>query len=172
MAHSPTQNMTRCALCTALLCLCGWISIPLPGISVTMQTFGIFLSLLLLGGGRGTAAVLGYLALGCVGLPVFTGFRGGLAALLGPTGGYLWGFLITALIFWLLENRMPKALALILGLAGCYACGTLWYCYSYLGGVGSFLPALAQCVLPFLFPDALKLWVAWNLARRIKHLTG
>lgn len=172
MPHSPTQNMTRCALCTALLCLCGWISIPLPGISVTMQTFGIFLTLLLLGGGRGTAAVLGYLALGCVGLPVFTGFRGGIAALLGPTGGYLWGFLITTLIFWLLENRLPKLLALLLGLAGCYTCGTLWYYYSYLGSAGSFLPILAQCVLPFLFPDALKLWVAWNLARRIEHLTG
>ena len=72
----------------------------------------------------------------------------------------------------LLENRMPKALALILGLAGCYTCGTLWYYYSYLGSAGSFLPALAQCVLPFLFPDALKLWVAWNLARRIRRLTG
>lgn len=170
MSHSPIQNLTRCALCTALLCLCGWIAIPLPGISVTMQTFGIFLTLLLLGGRRGTITVLAYLLLGCAGLPVFTGFLGGFGVLLGPTGGYLFGFLATSLIFWLAETRLSKPIAMTLSLFGCYACGTLWYAFGYLGGSGGILPALAQCVLPFLIPDALKLWSAWTLSHRIKHL--
>lgn len=133
MPHSPTKNLTRCALCAALLCLCGWISIPLPGISLTMQTFGVFLTLLLLGGSLGTATILGYLTLGCAGLPVFTGFRGGIGALLGPTGGFLWGFLLTGLIYRVCESRLSKTLGLMLGMAGCYICGALWYYFGWLG---------------------------------------
>ncbi len=170
MHSSPIQNLTRCALCTALLCLCGWLCIPLPGISVTMQTFGIFLTLLLLGGYRGTLTILTYLLLGCVGLPVFTGFQGSLGALLGPTGGYLWGFLATSLVWWLSENRMPRPWAMALSLACCYLCGTAWYYFGYLNGIGSIFPVLAQCVLPFVIPDGLKLWAAWSLSQRLERL--
>ena len=170
MPHSPIRNLTRCALCAALLCLCGWIAIPLPGIAVTMQTFGIFLPLLILGGCHGTLTVLTYLLLGCAGLPVFTGFQSGIGVLVGPTGGYLFGFLLTALIYWLCERHLSKPVALTLGLLGCYACGTAWYAFCYLGGTGGILPAMIQCVLPFLLPDTLKLWAACTLSRRLKHL--
>lgn len=170
MPKSPIRNLTRCALCTALLCLCGWLTIPLPGISLTMQTFGVFLTLLLLGGGRGSLTVLLYLLLGCAGLPVFSGFQGGIGILLGPTGGYLWGFLAASLIFWLAESRLAPPYSMTLSLLSCYACGTLWYAYGYLDGTGSLMPILAQCVLPYLLPDCLKLWLAYRVSKRLQPI--
>ena len=172
MPNSPIRNLTRCALCTALLCLCGWISIPLPGIAVTMQTFGIFLTLLLLGGGQGTLAILTYFLLGCAGLPVFTGFQGGIGVLLGPTGGYLWGFLICALMYWCLESRLPRLGALCLGLLGCYLCGTCWYVFGFLhGNIQSIPAALLTCVIPYVIPDGIKLLLAQRLSKHLRpHL--
>ena len=87
------RNMALCALFAALMALCAWISIPAGDVAITMQTFALFLTLGVLGGKRGTIAVSIYLLLGIVGLPVFSGFQGGLGTLLGATGGYIAGFL-------------------------------------------------------------------------------
>ena len=169
MTSTTIRNLSRCAMFTALLCVCAWVSVPLPGIALTMQTFGIFLTLKLLGGRWGTAAIGLYLLLGCLGLPVFTGFQSGPAALTGPTGGYLWGFLATGLSFWALTTLFPRQrlTALILGLFVCYACGTTWYAFAWLDG--QVLPAITQCVLPYLIPDGLKLWLAHRLAPRLRR---
>lgn len=172
MPHSPIRNISRCALLAALLCLCGWMAIPLPGISVTMQTFGVFLALELLGGAWGTAAVLTYLLLGLAGLPVFTGFQGGITVLLGPTGGFLWGFLTAGLIYWAVTALLPgrKLAAMILGLVGCYACGTCWYVFGYLNqGPASLSAALLTCVVPYLIPDLLKLFLAHHLGQKLQR---
>jgi biotin transport system substrate-specific component len=98
------QNMVRCGCCAALIAVCAWLSVPVGQIAVTMQTFGVFLTLLLMGGKKGTLACGVYLLLGAVGLPVFSGFQGGPGVLLGPTGGYLLGFLLLALCYWLLQK--------------------------------------------------------------------
>lgn len=172
MPNTTTRNMARCALFTALLCICSWIAIPLPQISLTMQTFGIFLTLGLLGGQWGTAACLTWLALGAVGLPVFTCFRGGLEVLLGATGGYLWGFLGACLVYWFVTawfGARSRLAAMVLGLLCCYGCGTLWYSFAYLNGTASILPALVQCVFPYLIPDALKLFLALRLTYRLER---
>lgn len=170
MTHSPIRNLTRCALCTALLCLCSWIAIPLPGISITMQTFGLFLTLLLLGGAQGALTILAYLLLGCAGLPVFTGFQGGIGVLLGPTGGYLLGFLICALISWGTKSRIPLSLSLFLGLLGCYVCGTCWYALGYLhSGIHGIPAALMTCVLPYVIPDTVKLLLASRLHHHLRR---
>ena len=92
-------DMTHIALFAVLLAVCGWIALPLPPIPATLQTFGVFAALLFLGGRNGTCAVAVYLLLGAVGLPVFSGFRGGLGVLLEAPGGYLIGFLIGALVY-------------------------------------------------------------------------
>ena len=159
------KNMTRCALFAALMCLCGWLSLPMGPLTVSLQSFAVFLALGTLGGKRGSVCVAVYLALGAVGLPVFTGFRGGISAFLDPTGGYLWGFLLAALIFWLLENRLPQWVCMSLGMAVCYACGTAWYLLAFGGG---FFPVLALCVLPYLLPDGVKIGLALLLSRRLK----
>ena len=172
MPHTPVRNTVRCALFAALLCLCSWISIPLPHISLTMQTFGIFLALGLLGGKWGSAACLTWLVLGAAGLPVFSGFQGGLGMLLGATGGYLWGFLAAALVYWAvtaLSGEKARVPAMVLGLLCCYLSGTVWYSFGYLNGAVSVLPALAQCVFPYLIPDAVKLFLAHRLTGRLQR---
>ena len=174
MPHSTIQNMTRCALFAALLCVCGWIAVPLPDISLTMQTFGIFLTLGLLGGRWGSAACLTWLVLGAAGLPVFTGFRGGLGVFLGTTGGYLWGFLGTCLTYWAvtaLFGQKAQFPAMILGLLCCYACGTVWYLWVYLDPNQASLGAvLLKCVAPYVLPDLVKVYLAHRLTNRLERL--
>ena len=170
-----TRDLTYTALGAVLIVICSWISVPAP-VPFTLQTFAVFCVLELLGGRRGTLAVLLYLLLGAVGLPVFSGFRGGVGALLGPTGGFLLGFLLTGLLYWLCERFARRAalrvLVLALGLALCYAFGTAWFMAVYARG-GEALAlgtALGWCVWPFLLPDGAKLALAMLLARRVRPL--
>ena len=160
--------MVLCALFAALIALCAWISVPVADIAFTLQTLGVFLTLGLLGGRRGCAAIGIYLLLGAAGLPVFSAFQGGIGILAGVTGGYLWGFLFAGLAYRLLERfgRLPAMLA---GQLLCYLCGSLWF-YLYAGG-GLWL-ILLRCVIPYLLPDALKLALACSLSRRLaRHIT-
>ena len=159
--------MVLCSLFAALTAICAWLSIPIGDIAFTMQTFAVFLTLGTLGGKWGSLSIVLYLALGAVGLPVFSGFQGGFGTLLGVTGGYIWGFLASGLTYWALE-RLPKSIAMGTAMLVCYGCGTLWFSL-YCGG-GLFL-AFARCVLPYLIPDALKILLALELSRRIgRHL--
>lgn len=171
------KNMVLCAMFAALLCLCAWIAVPLGDAVVTMQTFGLFLTLGVLGGKRGCAAVLVYLLLGAVGLPVFSGFRGGLGALLGVTGGYILGFAALALVYWMISALLPDKLpvrvcACILGLLVCYGFGTVWFYVLYVKGgnaigIGA---VLLKCVVPYLLPDGIKLVLAVALSEKIKGI--
>ena len=168
-----TKRMTRIALCAALLAPCAWLSVPTQP-PFTMQTFGVFLTLLLLGAKDGTIAIGLYILLGALGVPVFSGFNGGMGALMGPTGGYIVGFLLICLIFGLLCGKGAglwlKALALLLGLAVCYAFGTLWFVkvYGDMKGPISTLSALSMCVFPFIVPDLAKLALALWVGKRLE----
>lgn len=159
-----TRKLTRCALFAAMMALCAWIGIPLGHTVFTMQTFGVLLALGVLGGKRGTISILCYLLLGAAGLPVFSGFRGGMGALLGPTGGYLWGFLATGLVYRTAE-KWGRPFAMVLGLLACYGCGTVWY-MTYTGGALGLV--LLQAVVPYLIPDAIKLTLALRLTKKLK----
>ncbi len=161
------RSMTRCALCAALMAVCAWIALPVGSIALSLQTFGVFLTLGLLGGRRGTMSIFVYLLLGAVGLPVFSGFRGGIGILLGPTGGYLWGFLLAGLAYWILENRVPSWFAMALGMGACYICGTVWFYIGY--GQTGLWTVVMQCVAPFLLPDAMKLLGADVLSKKLKN---
>lgn len=88
------MDLAYTALGAVLIAVCSWITIPMA-VPFTMQTFAVFLTLSLLGGRRGTAAIAAYVLLGAVGLPVFSGFSGGFGVLLGATGGYIAGFVFT-----------------------------------------------------------------------------
>ena len=167
------RNMALCAMFAALLAVCAWVAFPVGDSVITMQTFTLFLTLGILGGKRGTVSVCVYLLLGIVGVPVFSGFQGGFAVLLGPTGGYLFGFLATALIYWLVtalgrDKEISRLLGMVLGLLGCYLLGTLWFGFGYLSaGALSWGAILLKCVVPYLLPDTAKLIMAWLLARRL-----
>ena len=157
--------MTLCAFFASLMAVCAWIGIPLGDTVFTLQTFAVFLTLGLLGGKWGTGSILCYLLLGAVGVPVFSAFRGGIGALLGPTGGYLWGFLCTGLCYWAVE-KISSIPAMIAGLIVCYACGTWWY--TILTGLPA-EAAVVQTVVPYLIPDAGKLYLAWVLTKKLKR---
>ena len=163
------------AMSAVVICICSWLTVPFT-VPFTMQTFAVFAALLLLGGKRGLAAIGLYLLLGLVGLPVFSGFRGGPGHLLGPTGGYLLGFLFTGLYYLLIEGVLPRlkwlprVLLLAAGLLPCYLAGTLWF-VAVMGARGKetgFLSALMLCVVPYILPDVLKLLLAELVSRRVK----
>lgn len=168
------RNMAQCAMFTAVLALCSWLAVPIGDLVISMQTFGIFLTLGLLGGKWGSLCVLLYLLLGAVGAPVFSGFRGGVGALLGTTGGYIFGFMLTSLFYWLVtslwDTPAVRLLAMVLGLLLCYACGSWWYMTRYLSaGSVTLGVVLLRCVLPYVIPDGLKLAFAWLLTGRLKR---
>ena len=170
------KDLSRIALAAALTAVCSWITIPGP-VPFTLQTFAVFFSLAFLGGKRGTIAVALYLLLGAVGAPVFSGGMGGVEKLLGATGGYLFGFLFSALIYWLWTARLGNrkvwvmAVGMALGLAVCYAVGTAWFLRVYVGGDGnpvSLSAALGMCVLPFLPVDAVKIALAILVTKALR----
>ena len=101
-----TKDIVLIGIFAALIAVCSWISIP-TAVPFTLQTFGVFMAVEVLGGKRGTLSVLVYLLLGAVGLPVFAGFTGGMGIITGSTGGYIVGFLLGAMIMWLLETVLP-----------------------------------------------------------------
>ena len=165
--HTKALDLAYIALMAALIALCAWISVPLGPVPFTMQTFGIFAALGLLGGRRGTI----------VGLPVFSGFSAGAGVLFGATGGYLLGYLAAALLFWGLTAKLGQTLpvmasAMVLGLVLCYAFGTFWFLTVYTGGSGeTLLGALTLCVFPYVLPDLGKIFLALVLVSRVKkHL--
>lgn len=168
-----TLDMMYIALFAVLISICAWISVPVL-IPFTLQTLAIFLSAGLLGPGRATMAVLIYLLLGAVGVPVFHNFTAGLGILLGPTGGYLLGFLLAAPVIGLVCRRFGRSLpvlllAMVLGMVVFYSFGTAWFMVLYLQNTGpiSLAAALSMCVLPFILPDLAKAVVAAILVRRL-----
>lgn len=175
--RTQARDLAYIGVFAALMAICSWISIPVPApfIPFTLQTMGVFLAVGLLGGKRGTIAVLVYILLGAVGAPVFAGFHGGMGSILGLAGGYIVGFLFTALVMWAME-RLPGSrilvlgASMVLGLAVCYAFGTAWYMilYAQRGESAALGSVLAVCVVPFLVPDAIKIAVALLLTRRLK----
>ena len=162
------HTLSRCGIFAAVLALCAWLSVPLGDQAVSLQTFGVFMALGLLGGKQAAAAVAAYLLLGAVDAPVFTGFRGGFSVLLGPAGGYLWGFLAACLLWWGLEKRLPDWLKAALAMGICYGCGTVWYWFTY--APGAVWPVIMTCVTPYLLPDGVKIVLALLLSRRLKKL--
>lgn len=172
-AKLRTVDMAYIALFAVMIAVCSWISIPAT-VPFTLQTFGVFLAVGVLGGKRGTLAVLVYLLLGAVGIPVFAGFSGGLGALLGSTGGYIIGFLFSALVMWAMErilgNKMwVLAFSMVLGLLVCYAIGTAWFMLVYANTTGpiGLWTALGWCVIPFILPDILKIALALVTCRKL-----
>ena len=166
-------DMAHIALFAAMMAVCSWISIPAT-VPFTLQTFGVFLAVSVLGGRRGTLAVLVYLLMGTIGLPVFAGFQGGIGCLMGSTGGYIIGFLFSALVMWAME-RLPfdrkwtLTLSMVLGLVVCYAFGTAWFMAVYAKNSGEIglMTALGWCVFPFVIPDLIKIALARVIARRL-----
>ena len=172
MINSKAATLVKIPLMTVIIVLCSWIAIPFP-VPFTLQTLGVYCALLILGGKKGTVSILLYILLGVVGLPVFSGFSGGIGHLLSPTGGYIWGFLLCALLYLCAEkftksSIAKKAAVLSLGTLLCYIAGTVWFVLSIQSD--SFFLAFVLCVLSFIVPDALKILFAIYVCKKIKPI--
>ena len=178
-------DLVLISVSAALITICSWISIPLGPVPFTLQTLGILAVMLTVGGRRGTIAILVYLALGAVGVPVFAGFKGGIMSFIGPTGGFLIGFVIAALVYWLLEKLFLKKFMTttvrtwIFGFTGflifeivMYVVGVIWFMTVYAAQTGpvGLMTVLGWCVIPFIIPDLVKMAVALIIGERASKL--
>ena len=171
--NTRTKELTLTALMAAIICVLGPLSVPLPfsPVPISLTMIGIYLAVYAVGMWRGTVAFLVYLLLGLVGLPVFSGFTGGPAKLLGPTGGYLIGFIFMALICgWFIAKfackLVPSFVGMVLGTIVCYVFGTVWLAYQ--AGM-SFYAALAAGVLPFIIGDLVKMVIAAVIGPQVRR---
>ena len=146
------------------------LNIPISPVPISLGMLALYFVTSVLGMKLGTFSVLAYILLGLAGLPVFTGFTGGAGKLLGPTGGYIIGYIFMALICGFFVDKwgnrlIMEILGMVLGTAVCYLFGTVWLAYlaSY-----TFYQALAAGVLPYIPLDAVKLAIALLVGRQIR----
>ena len=172
--RSKTYDIVYIAVFAVIMAICSWISIP-AAVPFTLQTFGVFIAAGVLGGKRGTLSVLVFILLGAVGIPVFANFSGGIGVLAGPTGGYIIGFLFSALVMWAMEKLPGKKsimqiVSMVVGLVVCYAFGTAWFMvvYGKVNGPVGLVTALGWCVFPFIIPDLIKIALAYVLSRKLR----
>lgn len=168
--NDKTKNIALTAMMTALICVASPVSVPIGPVPISVATLVIFLAVYILGMKRALIAVMLYLLIGLAGVPVFSGFSAGPAKLLGPTGGYLIGYIPMTLISGLFidrhyRNRMISVAGMILATAVLYLLGTAWLAYS--AGM-TFTAALAAGVIPFIPLDLLKTVIAAVLGPVLK----
>ncbi|MBR0405183.1 MAG: biotin transporter BioY [Eggerthellaceae bacterium] len=170
---SRTRSIAFCALSIAIMAVSAWVTVPLGPIPFTLQMFAVTFAILVLTPRQAIAAIAGYLALGAIGVPVFSGMRGGIGVLMGPTGGFLWGYLIgVSVAAFLLSVFRSKgvdnfAISMLCGIVFttiAYACG--WFQYMFVAGVGP-IESLLVTVAPFIVVDLAKIAAATIAARMV-----
>lgn len=171
MKFSP-KEMAVTAVMTALICILGpWaIQIPISPVPITLCTMGIYFALYVLGMKLGILSVVLYVLLGTIGVPVFTNFSGGIGKLLGPTGGYILGYLFLAVICGFFLSKFPEKLPMhvagfVLGTLALYLFGTLWLQHQL---KLTFFAALMTGVIPYVPGDAAKLFIAITVGMPLK----
>lgn len=159
-----TAQMTVTALMTAITCVLGPVAVPIPisPVPISLTNLVIYFMAYVLGAKYATASYMLYLLIGMVGLPVFSGFSGGLGKLAGPTGGYLVGFIFLAAIAGYFVERFPRSTAMhvtgmVIGTVISYIFGTAWLAGQL--GIG-FVAGLGVGVIPYLPGDAIKIILA------------
>ena len=153
--------MVMTAMMAAVICVLGPLAIPIGPVPIAITNLAIYLSGYMLGWKRATLSCVVYVLIGMVGMPVFSGYSGGLGKLAGPTGGYIIGYIFMALVSGLVVSRFEQRGIQLLGMAAgtvtCYVLGTAWFCVQAGYAVGA---ALSLCVFPFIPGDIAKMVVA------------
>ncbi len=157
-----TQTIALIAVMTAVTCVLAPLSIPIGPVPISLTNLAIYFGLYILGMKKETISYVAYMVIGFAGVPVFSGFTGGPAKLIGPTGGYLLGFIPMAIVAGFLIDkfegrRIPSIIGMVIGTAICYVLGTAWFCIQADSQV---VNALGLCVFPFLPGDVIKIAVA------------
>lgn len=174
MNRNRTQKLILCALFAAMTAVLSQIAIPIGPVPVNLATFAVYCAGAILGAKMGAVSMAVWALLGVVGIPVFTMFRSGPGTLLGPTGGFILGYVVAAFLIGLVvekgnkHNRFfPYPLAMLLGAAAFFLLGTGWFMISTHAGIAE---ALSLCVLPFIPGDLVKIVLATVLAHRLRPL--
>lgn len=171
-----TKTMVICAVFAAILCVFSVITVPIGPVPITLGLFGIMIAAVILGWRKGTISVLVFILLGAVGLPVFSGFKGGFQVLLGPTGGYIWSYIFVALFIgyfaskeytnkWLTILRI--FIVCLIGIVICYALGTAQFMAVQ---QMDFKKSLSLCVLPFIPLDVIKAAAASYVGYEVRRV--
>lgn len=161
------RELSKAAVVSALMCVISPFTVPVGAVSLSLATFGVYLSAIVLKPFYAGIAVLVYLLAGAFGLPVFSGANGGVGVLLGPTGGFLAGYFLCAAISAGLKKKAGIVASLILGTVVLYISGTVWFCFVTETGIAE---AFVLCVLPFLPGDALKIAASCVIGRKINSV--
>ncbi len=175
MKNLTTKELTLIPMFSIIFAISAWITVPIGPVPFTMQTFAIFLAAFILGGRLSAYSLIIYLFLGAIGLPVFSGFSGGLGVLIGPTGGYLFGYIISCLAIGISfklwgDKTLFTIVSSIVGLLLCYTLGTIWFIlvYTQTNETISVVAALSLTVFPFVIPDLVKIALALGISKKIK----
>jgi len=160
-----TKKLVLVAMFAAMIAVTAQISVPIGIVPINMAHVGIFMSAGLLGPKLGTLSVLIYILLGIIGAPVFSGFRGGLAVVLGPTGGFILGYLLCSLVTGLVKWPL---IGMTVGLVVNYFIGIPWLMFVTSMDLGT---AMTVSVIPFLLGDTIKIILSAILVKRLKFHT-
>ena len=169
---SFVREAVQISLFSALIACAAFFSFPIFSVPITLQSFAVFLALFILGTKRGTLAVVVYVLLGIVGLPVFSGFSGGIGKLLDIGGGFIFGFCVLAITYSVSlkvfgTSGVSTIISALIGQAFLYACGVVWYVIMF---DGDFWYGVYAFVLPFVLFDLGKIVLALVIAKKIKKL--
>lgn len=197
---SRTRSIAFVGLTIAIMAVSAWVTVPLGPIPFTLQMFAVTFAIVVLKPQEAIAAIVGYLLLGAIGVPVFSGMRGGVGVLAGPTGGFLWGYLFgvaaAVLLLMVVRSRSarreaqadPASAAALTGMqkvlgflrvAGVeIVAGILFTAISYLCGWAQYMAvagvgpeaAFLACVAPFVVADLIKIVAAVACARAVKAI--
>lgn len=168
---SRTRDMVQIALFAAIMCILGPLSIPIGPVPISLTTLVIYTMVYILGMKKGTVSCIVYILLGLVGLPVFSGFSGGPAKLLGATGGYIIGYIFVVLIAGAIVDHWSQKywlhfIGFIVGTAVLYAFGTAWFIFLMKCELGY---AMSVCVIPFIPGDLCKIVLAMLLGSQVRR---
>jgi biotin transport system substrate-specific component len=172
MKNKSILSLTYCALFAALTAILSQVSIPIGPVPINLATLSVVMAGTVLGAKYGALSQLVYVLLGAAGLPVFAGFRGGIHAIVGPTGGYILGYIAAAWLVGVMSRRLGgKIIYLIVSMAAgitlCYLLGTVWFMIVTNTGLWA---SLMLCVFPFLIGDAAKIAVAVALVPQLRKV--
>ncbi len=165
---SMSKHVTKMGLWLALVSVLSIISFPIGPVPITLQVFAFFLMAAFLNPIEAVEVSIGYLLLGAVGIPIFAGFTSGIATLVGPTGGYLWGFIPAAWIAstaWR-KRGVKRVILLSLSLLSIYIPGALLLSV-YTNGI---VNAIRLGVIPFIWIDAIKIAFIFPISHKISNL--
>lgn len=175
---SRARSIAFTALSIAVMAVSAWVTIPIGPIPFTLQMFAVTFAIIVLAPKQAICAIAGYLVLGAIGVPVFSGMRGGFGVLLGPTGGFLWGYLAgVALAVGFLafmrsrgvDNFATGVVAGLIFTAVAYVCG--WAQYMAVANVDA-VASFAVTVAPFVVVDIIKIVAATAVARAVIRVVG